>query len=213
MSPSDISSPISNVKNQNGITTPKDKTSSSTLSSANKNGRTPVNNNYAAPHTPIASAKRRRQPPTSSRRSLGGGGGGGSLHSVQEGSVSAPATTTTITHTATQENQRPSDMNVTPIRQMKLNDTTSPPTVEQTMSPMHPPTRVPPHMHGQEEDDKSISPRTALDMEEEVEKEDEESNEGKKGSWVGGIFSPVLNFLSKNEGDDEEDYPLDEVNT
>jgi hypothetical protein len=38
----------------------------------------------------------------------------------------------------------------------------------------------------------------------------------KKGSWVGGIFSPVLNFLSSKEGDgdtgeEEDSFPHDEV--
>lgn len=205
MSPSNVSSPQgseSNTTNANGITTP------------NAGKKNSTNNNYAAPHTPIASAKRRRQPPTSSRRSST------SLHSVQEGSVPAvtsnstvPTPATATTTATTQEQARPLDLNLTPVRRMKLSDTTPPSTVENAMSPMHPPTRVPPHIHGKEVDQDTSMPRTSLDMEQEViEKEggSTASDTDKKGSWVGGIFSPVLNFLSSKEGE-EDSFPHDEV--
>lgn len=152
---------------------------------------TPSHNNYAAPHTPIASAKRPRPP--GSRSSVSNSHSSTQLNGISERS-----------HTQSSVNGTS-----TPVRRIKIaegSDTNSggggsveggrPTAGIEQMSPMHPPKPVVDH---------SREPICVGVLENKV--DDDINNDGSadsgNGSWV-GIFSPVLNFLKSNEESGEE---------
>ena len=148
-------------------------------------------NNYAAPYTPIASAKRPRGQ-NSAMKSNG--------KTMTNGGRRNRSSIGTSQHTNGREiikNQKKEEeeLNLTPVRKMKLSDDDDDDDVDRKnnnadfnrvqMSPMH-------------------KPRPAIEKEEEI--EDLPRNEK---TWV-GIFSPVLNFLTNsNEGDSGEEKVLD----
>ena len=128
-----------------------------TMTTPNRTAR--IGNNYAAPHTPIASAKR---PRSSSEKSMMSPGGN------KPGLPSTPL--------------------VPPTMEEADDDTKAPVATKETldrsqMSPMHPPRPLVIH-------------------------ENEEEEDADSGSWVGrkvdALFSPMLNFLGSNEGEEGE---------
>eukprot|EP00339_Tiarina_fusa_P014513 CAMPEP_0117014132 /NCGR_PEP_ID=MMETSP0472-20121206/11523_1 /TAXON_ID=693140 ORGANISM="Tiarina fusus, Strain LIS" /NCGR_SAMPLE_ID=MMETSP0472 /ASSEMBLY_ACC=CAM_ASM_000603 /LENGTH=424 /DNA_ID=CAMNT_0004717617 /DNA_START=220 /DNA_END=1494 /DNA_ORIENTATION=+ len=127
--------------------------------------RTPARNNYAAPHTPIASAKRPRSSADKSMMSPGG---------HKAGLPSTP-----LIPPPMEEGEE--DATKTPVATKETIDRSQ-------MSPMHPPRPLVIHEH-------------------------EEEEEGDSGSWVGrkvdALFSPMLNFLGGDEGEDGGE-PVDE---
>lgn len=144
------------------------------------------NNNYSAPHTPIASAKRPKIP-SSGRRSIG--------HS-----------TTKLNHISehVNANEDSSAQVLTPVRKMNLDGTPNRPNhndptnvgvgvgvVAAPMSPMHP-----------------IKPVTSKNKDHDVAAKDHDpqsSSGSGSGSVLKSIFSPVLNFLNHNKDDAADD--------
>jgi len=150
-------------------------TNSSTIS-------TPNNNNYAAPHTPIASAKRPRAAANRSSASRSGS----QLNGISERNHS----------------QSSGNGACTPVRRFKMADAGSEQYAEDgefssagidAMSPMHPPKPVVDH---------SREPISVNALESNLgdEIDNDGSTETGNSTWV-GIFSPVLNFLKSNEDD------------
>jgi len=134
---------------------------------------TPVQNNYAAPHTPIASAKRPRQP--GHRASLNRSRNSLAVDSCEQHYVRSS--------------------NMTPVRKYEMKDGADTSIGEfpretssgiDEMSPMHPPRPV------------VGDSREAVVNE--VGTISHQPPESSNGSWV-GIFSPVLNFLNAKHDD------------
>jgi len=143
---------------------------------------TPSQNNYAAPHTPIASAKRPRQP--GSRSSLGRSKHSVGLEGTQLDGIS--------------EKHKMESVHMTPVRSFKMTDGSEvssnlefsgamSPGLDE-MSPMHP---ARPVVDNNRED--------VCD----VESTNNEAINPVNGSWA-GIFSPVLNFLNAKNDDSSE---------
>lgn len=168
-------------------------------SKTNASGKmnTPSSNNYAAPHTPIASAKRPRHP--GSRSSLNQSNSGSQLNGISErgrAETSINATSTPVRRLKIAEDgEAVSGGGRSDQRGRSLAG-------ESQMSPMHPPKPVIDHSR----DPISVgAPEGILD--DGVDQEGGAGAESSNGSWV-GIFSPVLNFLKSNE--DSPDEKIDE---
>lgn len=148
------------------------------------------NNNYAAPHTPIASAKRPRNNTTGrkSRSSIGT-----SQHTYGREIVrNHDNNGNSASHSNHKSKQEPLD--VTPVRKMRLSeggDNENKQMNRMQMSPMH-------------------KARPAVEKDQKNESESDTA----KNKWV-GIFSPVLNFLNhstenNNHGHGENDPSMEE---
>lgn len=165
----------------------------STMGTPTRNA-TSINNNsnYAEPHTPIASAKRPRNPTQrSSATKL-------SSTCETEENVSRLGNTS---HTNSPRRKLEQDTEKTPTGSYD---------VENTMSPMHPPRKVPSASHGSYS--KINSPTEDLRQEEAEEVTLNEDENSSSSSW-GALFSPVLSFLNGNnnsEGKSLEDDVLTE---
>eukprot|EP00566_Odontella_aurita_P005348 CAMPEP_0113558176 /NCGR_PEP_ID=MMETSP0015_2-20120614/18203_1 /TAXON_ID=2838 /ORGANISM="Odontella" /LENGTH=624 /DNA_ID=CAMNT_0000459687 /DNA_START=450 /DNA_END=2324 /DNA_ORIENTATION=- /assembly_acc=CAM_ASM_000160 len=167
-----------------------------------------TSNNYAAPNTPIASAKRPRTPHTGKKTpggktpartpGRGGGGGGGSMTSIDEQRAhsgrnradegkensGAGENLTTPGGAATPR---------TPAASTKRLEAPTP--AIEAMSPMHPARPMRSHSPSSEE-----RHGQQLSM-------DEEASASSSGTWAGKLFSPVLHFLggsgSEEDGGEE----------
>lgn len=158
--------------------------------SASVKSSTPSSNNYAAPHTPIASAKRPRHP--GSRSSLNHSNSGSQLNGISERSRAESS----INATGTPARRLKIAEGVDGISDIAVHDHGG----RNQMSPMHPPKPVIDHSR----DPISVDTLESK-LDDDIDKEG--GAESSNGSWV-GIFSPVLNFLKNNE--DSPDETIDE---
>jgi len=161
-------------------------------SSSSSKTSTPSNSNYAAPHTPIASAKRPRPP--GSRSSVNHSHSSSQLNGISERSHAQLSVNGTGTPVRRIKIAEGSDANSGEERSYVEGGRSSA-GIEQ-MSPMHPPKPVVDH---------SREPISVGVVESNV--DDDNNNDGSadssKGRW-GSIFSPVLNYLKNNEENGEE---------
>ena len=174
--------------------------SSPEITSSSTTANTPIRNNYAAAHTPIASAKRPRNP--------------GSIARIPVGVGSCRAHQTHLSnHGGSDEKKNSGEVSSTPVRNLNLS---TPPNSISTintsnhksgvrakeMSPMHPPKAVPSYVHG---GDAPINNDLSSEFPLEADDAREESNQSNSNnnSSLLGIFSPVLNFLQQKPGNDE----------
>ena len=155
-------------------------------SSSSKGGSsTPARNNYAAPHTPIASAKRPRSSIDKSMLSPGG---------------AKPGLPTTPLDANKKDGE---DVTLTP----KTPGTASRESVDGAtlpMSPMHSPKPI---VARKGKDGQDVAHHgSALPALEGIAEGEIAEEEGGEGSWVGrqvdALFSPVLNFLGGEEGEE-----------
>lgn len=173
--------------------------SSPEITTSSTTANTPIRNNYAAAHTPIASAKRPRNP--------------GSIARIPVGAGSCRAQQTRLSNQGGSDEKNNSvEVNSTPVRNHNLS---TPPNSNsatsrshrksgvraEEMSPMHPPKAVPSYVHG---GDVPINNDLSSEFPLEADDAREESNQSNSNNnSLLGIFSPVLNFLQQKPGNDE----------
>ena len=179
----------SNEPDSQSMSSPGKSTTGNSNSNSNSSGsnvqghRTPARSNYAAPHTPIASAKRPRASmdktaglasPTASNSSGGGG----------KDKVSLPPSTPLILEGGDEGGDDGAEVEpATPQTPRHTLDRSQ-------MSPMHPP--------------------RPLVIKEELNEDHEDEQGSWVGRQVGTLFSPMLNLLHKEaENEHEHDHELD----
>ena len=194
----------SNIASSPTTTSTSTAPTSPSATSAAKMTSTPSNKgNYAAPHTPIASAKRPRNQnvssaiKSSSSKSTNGRIIGKSKHTYGREIVMNNNNNNMNTSSSTGSlKKKEEDLNLTPVRKMKLTDRNDENRIQ--MSPMHKPR---PAVQQSEQQQQQV---VITDNEVHPQDENEEANNTSSNKWV-GIFSPVLSFLNHvNEGEEPE---------
>jgi CTD small phosphatase-like protein 2 len=185
-------------------------TSSSSSSATTSAKMTPSNNNYAAPNTPIASAKRPRNQNSAiksngktmtngrrSRSSIGTSQHTYGREIVNNGGSSETGNNSNDAYDSSSSQRKGEELSLTPVRKMKLTDDDSHDRIP--MSPMHKPRPV-------TEKEKNGNLNENQHDEEHEQNENDNQNAtttGTSNKWV-GIFSPVLNFLNNTNEEGEE---------
>lgn len=144
--------------------------------------RTPVRSNYAAPHTPIASAKRPRSSIDKNMLSPRGAGGNNTIGSPLVSRPNLPSTPLNEGLGASVEEELDT---IPETPKMGIRNTLD----RSQLSPMHPARPLVIHEESHDGEDGV------------------EGGKSESGSWVGrqvdALFSPMLNLLSPGKGDDE----------